>query len=167
MNIFHNFLINYLNLQTFFDSFIFIRWWFLRDTSTYLYSQGVGLDSWIQSALKSILRGTLFLNRLHDFSLLSSNSFLHLSVKSKFTKKYLDTKKISFSKADLIQHRFLKNAGFWSPYFFLFTINLFWSFRVSNFFSSLQLWLLKFWIFLKYFSSSLFFRLGFRLGSGI
>ena len=36
-------------------------------------SQAVGLDSCFQSALKSILKGTLVLNRLHDFSLLSSN----------------------------------------------------------------------------------------------
>ena len=42
-----------------------------------LNSQAVGMDSWVQYALKSILRGTLFSNRLHDYSLLSSNSFLH------------------------------------------------------------------------------------------
>ena len=45
------------------------------------------MDSWVQSALKFILSGTLFLNRLHDFSLLSSNSCLHSFLKSKFTKK--------------------------------------------------------------------------------
>ena len=52
-----------------------------------LNSQAVDLDSWVQSALKSIIRGTLFLNRLHDFSLLSSNLFLYPFLKSKFTKK--------------------------------------------------------------------------------
>ena len=67
----------------------------------HLNSQAIGLDSWVQSALKSILRGTLFLNWLPDFSLLSSNSFLHPFLKLKFTKKkILDTKKISFSKAE-------------------------------------------------------------------
>ena len=62
-----------------------------------LNSQAVDLDSWVQSALKSIIRGTLFLNRLHDFSLLSSNLFLYPFLKSKFTKKkFFDTKKIAF-----------------------------------------------------------------------
>ena len=37
--------------------------------------------------IKPILRGTLFLNRLHDFSFLSSHSFIHPFLKSKFTKK--------------------------------------------------------------------------------
>ena len=40
-----------------------------------LNSQAVGLNSWVQSALKSLLKGSLFLKRLHDFSLLSSNLF--------------------------------------------------------------------------------------------
>ena len=39
------------------------------------------------------------MNRLHDFSLLSSNSFLHPSLKSKFTKKNsLTSKKFHFRK---------------------------------------------------------------------
>ena len=48
------------------------------------------LSGWTResnSALKSILRGTLFLNRLQYFSLLSTNSFLHPFLKSKFSKK--------------------------------------------------------------------------------
>ena len=52
------------------------------------------------TALKSILGETLFLNQLHDLSLLSLNSFLHPFLKSKFMKKFLSTKKISFSKPD-------------------------------------------------------------------
>ena len=63
-------------------------------------SQAVGINSWVHLALKLILRGNPFFNRLHDFSLLSSNSFLHRFLKSKYKKKILDTKKISFSKAD-------------------------------------------------------------------
>ena len=39
------------------------------------------------TALKSILRETLFLDQLHDSSLSSSNSFLHSFIKSKFSKK--------------------------------------------------------------------------------
>ena len=38
-------------------------------------SQAVGWDSWVPSAQKSIFEGTLFLKQLHDFSLLSWNSF--------------------------------------------------------------------------------------------
>ena len=49
------------------------------------------------TALKSILRETLFLNQLHDFSLLSVNSFLHPVLKSKFMRKNsLTPKKIHF-----------------------------------------------------------------------
>ena len=40
------------------------------------------------TALKSILWKALFLDQLHDFSLLSSNSFLQLFLKSKFMKPY-------------------------------------------------------------------------------
>ena len=65
-----------------------------------LNSQAVGWESWVPLRLKSILWGTLFLNHLHDFSLLSWNSFLHPFLISKFIKKILDTKKIPFSKAD-------------------------------------------------------------------
>ena len=41
----------------------------------------------IPTQSKIEFKGSLFLNRLQDFSLLSSNSFLHLFLKSKFTKK--------------------------------------------------------------------------------
>ena len=58
-------------------------------------SQAVGMDSWVQSALKSILRGDPILNRLHDFSLLSSNSFLHPFVESKLMKKKFAQNSIS------------------------------------------------------------------------
>ena len=47
------------------------------------------MNSLVQSALKSISRKTLFLNRLHDFSLLSSNSFSHPFLKSKLMKKFI------------------------------------------------------------------------------
>ena len=39
------------------------------------------------TALKSIFLETLFLDQLHDFSLLSLNKFLHLFLKTKFMKK--------------------------------------------------------------------------------
>ena len=52
-----------------------------------LNSHAVGWDSWVPSALKSIFGQTLFLKQLHDFSLLSWNSFLHPFLKSKLTKK--------------------------------------------------------------------------------
>ena len=39
-------------------------------------SQAVGWDSSVAAALKSIFWGNVFLNQLHDFSLLSWNSFL-------------------------------------------------------------------------------------------
>ena len=56
-------------------------------------SQAVGLDSWVRSALKSILRETLFLNL----------KFIFTSIfEIKIHEKKFDTKKISFSKADLI-----------------------------------------------------------------
>ena len=45
------------------------------------------------TALKSIFWETLFLDHLHDFYLLSLNSFLHPILHSKFLKKFLDTKK--------------------------------------------------------------------------
>ena len=44
------------------------------------------------TALKSILWETLFLDQLQDFSLLFLNSFLPSFLKSKFMKKFLDTK---------------------------------------------------------------------------
>ena len=40
-----------------------------------LNSQTVGMDSWVQSALKSILRENPIFYRLHDFSLLSKIHF--------------------------------------------------------------------------------------------
>ena len=55
------------------------------------------MDSWVQSAQKSILKGILFLKRLHDFSLLSSNSFIYPFFISKFTRKNsLTPKKFHF-----------------------------------------------------------------------
>ena len=52
------------------------------------------------TALKSILWETLDLDQLHDFSLLSVNSFLQPFLKSKFKKKIPWHQKISFSKTD-------------------------------------------------------------------
>ena len=51
------------------------------------------------SALKSIFRETLFLDQLHDFSLLSLHSFLHSFLKSKFIRKNsLTPKRFHFRK---------------------------------------------------------------------
>ena len=66
-------------------------------------SQAIGMDSWV-----------LFLNRLHDFSLLSSNSFLHSFLKSKFTKKNLGTKKLKPKNMKIKNQFFLKNPLFYS-----------------------------------------------------
>ena len=49
--------------------------------------------------------GTLFSNQLRDFSLLSWNSFLHPFLKSKFTKKFLYTKKINYDSTKYVQIR--------------------------------------------------------------
>ena len=68
-------------------------------------SEAVGWDSWVSTALKSIFWGTLFLNQLHDFSLLSWNSFLHSFWKSKFIKKYsLTPKWFYFRRPIFINH---------------------------------------------------------------
>ena len=58
-------------------------------------SQAVGLDSWVRSALKSILRETLFLNLKFIFT-----SIFEIKIHEK---KILDTKKISFLKADFYE----------------------------------------------------------------
>ena len=50
-------------------------------------SQAVGMAVRSHWTLKSIKRETLFLDQLHDFSLLSLNSFLHSFLKSKVIKK--------------------------------------------------------------------------------
>ena len=72
-------------------------------------SQAVGLDSWVQSAVKSILGGTLFLNRQHDFLLVFSNSFLHPFLKSKSTKKNsLWPKKFHFRRPIFNNHHIFK-----------------------------------------------------------
>ena len=52
-------------------------------------SPAVGMALRGHTALKSILWETLFLDKLHDFSLLSSNSFLNSFLESKFMKKIL------------------------------------------------------------------------------
>ena len=101
----------------------------------------VRMDSWVRSALKSILRGTLFL-----ILLLSSNSFLHPFLKSKFTKKkFLDTKKIHFRRPtawELIKNKG-SDFGFWRTKENFFNLNQF--VDVGDKFSRLASpkWLLK------------------------
>ena len=73
-------------------------------TSKDFLEQFIVLTPWLaawplrgQTALKSILWETLFLDQLHDFSLLSLNSISHPFLKSKFMKKKsLITKKFHF-----------------------------------------------------------------------
>ena len=89
-----------LRMRWFFDVSKVKESSFFKSKRVRVNSQAVGWDSLMPTALKSISSGTLFLNQLHDFSLISSNSFLHPFLKSKFAKKILDAKKISFSKAD-------------------------------------------------------------------
>ena len=52
------------------------------------------------TVLKSILWETVFLDQMHYFSLLPLNTFLQLFLKLKYMKKFLHTKKISFSNPD-------------------------------------------------------------------
>ena len=82
--------------------------------SSVSYSSTPTLAAWPlrgRTALKLIFWETLFLDQLHDFSLLSFNSFLHQFLKSKFMKKPLDTRKISSSKPNfaLITHRWAQS----------------------------------------------------------
>ena len=58
------------------------------------------MDSWVQTGKKSILSETLFLDQLHNFSLVSLNLFLHSFLKSEFLKKIFVTKIMSFLKVD-------------------------------------------------------------------
>ena len=74
------------------------------------------------TALKSILWETLFLDQLHDFSLLSWNSFLQPFLKSRFMRKNSLTPKnfifevrFSLTNIYLIKDRYhLRNWGFLS-----------------------------------------------------
>ena len=59
----------------------------LINLKIYFYSLTSTLSAWLLHshwALKSIVRETLFLDQLHDYSLLSLNSFLHPFLKTKF-----------------------------------------------------------------------------------
>ena len=70
------------------NGIVFVKIWNRKWGIFYTFnSQAVGMDSWVQSALKSILRGILFLNRQHDFSLLSSSSFLNPFLKTNSRKQ--------------------------------------------------------------------------------
>ena len=68
------------------------------------------------TALKSIFLETLFLDQLHDFLLLSLNSFLHPFLKSKFIKKTAKelhtSKKEHFGSLTLIDCRFIYENQF-------------------------------------------------------
>ena len=55
------------------------------------------------TALKSIFRETSFSNQLHDFSLLSWNSFLPSFLESKFTEKNPDSLGVEFMNQALIE----------------------------------------------------------------
>ena len=71
---------------------------------TAYYTLTLRLAAWPlcgHTALKAILRETLFLDQRHDFSLLSLISFQHPFLKSIFMKKNsLTSKKNSLSKPD-------------------------------------------------------------------
>ena len=67
-------------------------------TCTYLTLRLSGWTRESNRLLKIFWEGTLYLNRLHDFSLLSSNAFLHPFLR--FAKKIPWHQKISFPKAD-------------------------------------------------------------------
>ena len=64
-------------------------------------SQAVGMDSWVQSALKSILRrDPIFESASWFFVIILKFIFTSIFEIKIHEKKFLDTKKISFSKAD-------------------------------------------------------------------
>ena len=67
----------------------------------YLNSQAVGMDSWVQSTLKSILRGDLMFESVAWFFLIILKFIFTSIFEIKIHKKFVDTKKISFSKADV------------------------------------------------------------------
>ena len=77
----------------------------------YFNSQAVGWDSWVSSALKSILwRGPIFDRAAWFFIIILKFIFTPIFWIQIHEKKFLDTKKISFSKAD-----FYKPSSF-EPY---------------------------------------------------
>ena len=64
-------------------------------------SQAVGLDSWAQSVPKSILRGdSIFESAAWFFVIILKFFFTSIFEIKIHEKKFFDTKKISFSKAD-------------------------------------------------------------------
>ena len=64
-------------------------------------SQAVGVDSWVQSALKSILKGeSISESAAWFFVIILKFIFTSIFEIKIHEKKFLDTKKISFSKAD-------------------------------------------------------------------
>ena len=69
--------------------------------NTFLNTQAVGMDSWVHSALKSILRGDpLFESSAWFFVIILKFIFTFIFEIKIHEKKFLDTEKISFSKAD-------------------------------------------------------------------
>ena len=60
-------------------------------------SQAVGMDSWVHSALKSILRGNPIFESSAWFFVIILKSIFEIKIHEK---KFLPPKKISFSKAD-------------------------------------------------------------------
>ena len=67
-----------------------------------LYSQAVGMDSWVPSALKSILReDPIFESAARCFVIILKFIFTSIFEIKIHEKKFLDTKKNSFSKADV------------------------------------------------------------------
>ena len=73
------------------------------------------------TALKSILWQTLFLDQLHDFSLLSFDSFLHSFLKLEFMKKkFVDIKKkIHFWRPIFINQHIFNFSKFHSSWSYL------------------------------------------------
>ena len=71
----------------------------------YLFNtQAVGMDSWVQSALKSILRGdSIFESAAWFFIIILKFIFTSIFEIKIHEKKILDTKKISFLKADFYE----------------------------------------------------------------
>ena len=74
---------------------------FFRKKIHFINTQAVGMNSWIHSALKSILSGNpIFESSAWFFVFILKFIYISIFVFKIHEKKFLDTKKILFSKAD-------------------------------------------------------------------
>ena len=76
-------------------------------------SHAVGMDLWVETAVKSILWETLFLNQLNTLFWVSILTFISISIfEMKLLKEFLDTKIIWFS-AFFLKNKTFFGLSFW------------------------------------------------------